>query len=404
MNTILTARFCITTPMFLGGADPMKEAELRPASIKGALRFWWRALMWSRGLNSISDLRAKEIALFGGSEVGQSKVLLTLRFEQQSNLIPKDSVLNSEGDSSNKNVVGKGALYLGYGLMDAFDGKSTKAGRLTRPCIAAPLEFDMTVLFSPGTKEQDTQDVCDALKLFGLCGGLGSRSRRGYGSLTLKTLVGAEPWVAPRTIQEYIRALKCLFISKANHSDEMLPAWTAFAPSCSKVLLLQDDLVPPLEMLSKIGRDFVFFRSWGHNGRVLDEQREGNFKFDHDLMKLSARERNGHPKRIVFGLPQNYGKGPESKVEPDGFDRRASPLFFHIHQTSKEDAPLGILIFLPSRFLDIGNDKISVGGTSVPLATNGDGEFWQPVEQFLIRLKDGKGKVSFKHTHLEVIP
>ena len=33
----------IVTPLFLGGADPNK-AELRAPSIKGALRFWWRAL------------------------------------------------------------------------------------------------------------------------------------------------------------------------------------------------------------------------------------------------------------------------------------------------------------------------------------------------------------------------
>jgi CRISPR-associated protein Cmr1 len=32
----------VVTPMFLGGANNL-EAELRVPSIKGMLRFWWRA-------------------------------------------------------------------------------------------------------------------------------------------------------------------------------------------------------------------------------------------------------------------------------------------------------------------------------------------------------------------------
>ena len=39
------------TPAFLGGANPKGTPELRPPTIKGALRFWWRA---QRG---ISDLK-----------------------------------------------------------------------------------------------------------------------------------------------------------------------------------------------------------------------------------------------------------------------------------------------------------------------------------------------------------
>ncbi|OPX29474.1 MAG: type III-B CRISPR module RAMP protein Cmr1 [Candidatus Omnitrophica bacterium 4484_171] len=31
------------TPMFLAGADG-RTPELRPPSIKGAMRFWWRAM------------------------------------------------------------------------------------------------------------------------------------------------------------------------------------------------------------------------------------------------------------------------------------------------------------------------------------------------------------------------
>ncbi len=41
--TVITATYRVVTPMFIGDAD-QKATSLRPPSIKGALRFWWRAL------------------------------------------------------------------------------------------------------------------------------------------------------------------------------------------------------------------------------------------------------------------------------------------------------------------------------------------------------------------------
>lgn len=64
------------TPMFLAGADG-KTPELRAPSVKGALRFWWRAL--NGGYSSIEELRREESKLFGGAgdnEAKRSKVII----------------------------------------------------------------------------------------------------------------------------------------------------------------------------------------------------------------------------------------------------------------------------------------------------------------------------------------
>ena len=42
----LEVRFKVVTPCFLGGHD--HHAELRLPSIRGALRFWWRAITHAR--------------------------------------------------------------------------------------------------------------------------------------------------------------------------------------------------------------------------------------------------------------------------------------------------------------------------------------------------------------------
>ncbi|MBA4369031.1 MAG: type III-B CRISPR module RAMP protein Cmr1, partial [Desulfobacterium sp.] len=50
----------IVTPMFLGGSDP-KKAELRAPSVKGALRFWWRALY---GSDNLEKMKKREGEIF----------------------------------------------------------------------------------------------------------------------------------------------------------------------------------------------------------------------------------------------------------------------------------------------------------------------------------------------------
>jgi CRISPR-associated protein Cmr1 len=46
----------IITPMFLAGADT-GQPELRPPSIKGAMRFWWRAV---QRFTSPDDLKRRD--------------------------------------------------------------------------------------------------------------------------------------------------------------------------------------------------------------------------------------------------------------------------------------------------------------------------------------------------------
>lgn len=52
------------TPILMHGADG-KTAELRPASIKGVMRFWWRAI---NGNLSLDELKRQEGEIFGSTE------------------------------------------------------------------------------------------------------------------------------------------------------------------------------------------------------------------------------------------------------------------------------------------------------------------------------------------------
>lgn len=388
MATLIEAHYRLTTPLFCGGADP-KVAELRLPSFKGVLRFWWRALAWSRCEGNLAEIQQQENLLFGSAGGGQARVVMRLGSHSPLDTVRKDDELTvARGD---RQVVGMGARYLGYGLMEAFDRRNAglRAGQLGRACLRAPLDF--TVQLRATRLDTDLQEtLVQALIALGTFGGMGSRSRRGYGSLTLKSLTvdGASTWQAPRHEEALLSSISALQ-RQANRKGQ--PEYTALSSGARHVVLTSEDCREPLHLLDLVGREMVRFRSWGKFGKILrDVPTERNFTDDHNLMDpeiTPVRERGTHPERIAFGLPHNYGPGPSKQVPFGGkFDRRASPLLIHIHQCGSR--PVAVLSFLPARFLPAsgngGRAQINVGGKAIQQQP--ENVLYKPIHDFLDRL------------------
>jgi CRISPR-associated protein Cmr1 len=145
--------------MFLNGADGVIP-ELRAPSIKGALRFWWRAL---HGHLSIEQLKKAETDIFGGSgkTVLRSQLLLkvlpidTLNVEKRS-LVPHKHMPQSAFTEGN--------------------------------------QFQVQITLSSSTSKRDHQLTKEqAIALFQLAcylGGFGKRVRRGMGSVNILEIDG----------------------------------------------------------------------------------------------------------------------------------------------------------------------------------------------------------------------
>ncbi len=376
----IKAAYRITTPMFCSGAN-QQQAELRLASFKGALRFWWRASMWGK-VQDVEALREQEGQLFGSTKHGQSKVRMKLgNVELEPTVLPPKIF--------EKGIL-EGAHYLGYGVMEAFPSrkKGTEAGQLTRPMIPGGT-FDIELILHPKISDDQIHQVRKALILLGTIGGLGSKSRKGYGSLTLTRLEDNTSHELSQDIAQ--RLLYCL----PSPMPKDLPEWTAWSSS-ARVMTVTNSGSRAVEILDDLGREQVHYRCWGHNGSVLGETREGNFREDHDLSK-GENVNIDYPKRVAFGLPHNYGKKKNEMVEPDDLDRRASPLFLHVHQPNKQDPPIGVVSLLPSRFLP-DEMRLRAFGQLVPFDASND--FWQPIHGYLDRLI-GKNGATEKRTQLE---
>lgn len=376
----IEARFRIVTPMFLGDAD-QRASAIRPPSIKGALRFWWRALHWpklrsatSTDEEALESLHLAETALFGGAapQGAQSQILLSVQHG--------DLPVTKGGAQHAGFAKHPAARYLGYGLVEAFASskKGTREGQLTRDCINDKCHFTLRLRargpLPPG--------IHQALRALGLLGGLGSRARRGFGSLALEELQedGKVVWTAPDTTEKYAAEVANLVggLTRPN----TLPPFTAISQK-SRIDIVVKNAKSSLETLESYGMGMLLYRSWGREGKVLRQESERNFKKDHDWSK-GDRPKGFHPQRVVFGLPHNYGKDKKMQVTAEAHERRASPLFFHVHPVGQQY--LGISILMPSVFLPPG-EEINAGTVMVPANID-----WA----ILHRLLDGKRRVDNK--------
>lgn len=376
----ITARFNITTPMFIGDAH-QEATGISPAAVKGSLRFWWRALNWGEFRNAnqsdeaaLKALHKREAELFGSAaEQGTGQASFKIS-------VSANKLTQTERGATHQHFQKHDASrYLGYGLMEAFASrkKNTQAGQLNRGCLNEGQAFTVSLL----SRKSIDPTIIEALTAFGLLGSLGSRSRHGLGSVSLESIQrnGSVVWEAPTNQAAYTALLFSLVKNSANTT----PPYSAFS-SDSRIDVLLNGL-SPYQVLDGFAKRQLVYRSWGRDGRVLSQASEKRFRADHDWSK-GDRLHNFHPKRVVFGLPHNYGQGTRLSVTADNYDRRSSPLIFHVHKI--EGQYIGVSVLLQSDFLPKG-ERINAGGQRVPAAIE-----WSILHEFLDG-SDQQGNVRF---------
>ncbi len=208
---LFTVTFETVTPTFMAGEN-QQEFELRPPSLKGLLRFWWRAYHWGQSVLKPEDLkkkpeeqkkileermRKKEGILWGTSDEGGRKSHTSLRLippktEETFDPFPKRKT-KAAGKSQPVNIL----EYLAYGTQVFQPGAGNQ---FIRPYLPAQSIFSLILsvdeLSEHDRKEYDfAQDetvelhVMKSLYLLSLCGAIGAKSHNGFGSLYLKRVM-----------------------------------------------------------------------------------------------------------------------------------------------------------------------------------------------------------------------
>lgn len=356
----LTVNMKLVSPAFIGGAD--QKAELRVASLRGLLRFWWRA---AQPPMSLTELRKEENKLFGGTDIGQSKFLMR---------VTEDRTRRLTVGTTEKNGVG----YLGYGIAEYERGKGVQT---VRDALDAGSRFTLQLIFKK-SHEDHAAELLDALWFLTHLGAMGSRSRRGFGSMVVTGVEGADFTDLPRSPEDLKNMIEEKLGSLRISELADLPDYTALSRHAAVT-------VWPLrtksweQALQQVGEKLNGFRS---------AQKSEEFHDDRDLILdyVGGVSPDRAPRRAAFGLPHNYFfLHTKTQVNVSGatHDRRASPLFIHLHEL-RDGELAAVLSLIPARFLPDG-EQVKIGPANRrPAALVEPPPDFSAVEEFLSSLDD----------------
>ena len=152
--------FNIITPIIISGFN-RNEAELRPQSIKGMLRWWFR--FYKSSFLNVDELRKFENEVFGSTE---GSTLFYMRLLKE----PKN-----KGDAY---------LCMNDKRRQGQKGAQKDYYRIRRNSYLASQPFQIGFRFFPHFEYEN--EVETALMLLSLLGGIGARWRRGFGSVEVE--------------------------------------------------------------------------------------------------------------------------------------------------------------------------------------------------------------------------
>ncbi|MBI5207100.1 MAG: type III-B CRISPR module RAMP protein Cmr1 [Candidatus Firestonebacteria bacterium] len=323
----LTVTLKTVTPLFLGGADPKCPAELRASSIKGALRFWYRAID--------PEYIKNEPKIFGSTEHGQGcfgiKIISTTPNSDKWNRTEYGK-LDVKENINGKEVVRNGINYLGFPLDMKREGN-----KIIRNFIPFGKEIKLYFPLKPNIKDEEKDKIKKALLssiwLLGHIGGLGSRSRRGFGtvalhewnwngaSITELNIINKISNTPEKWLENFKKELEKIIrwypgINKSNHTVINHNTKFYLFKKGEKVQRENDKTYKPWEMaLFKAGMKMQEFRqrmklgdknSDYHRVKAHLAKKYPDATYDEKKELLPRQVLDFSPKRVSFGLPLTF--------------------------------------------------------------------------------------------------
>jgi CRISPR type III-B/RAMP module RAMP protein Cmr1 len=186
----------VTTPVFNAGDNQLADAGVRPTSLRGPLRYWFRAFAGIHAGNDLKLLAGMERRIFGGD--GQASPV-TIRIPRQPAITTPDEARRTDPDFFADD---KGRQWVSYMLgqgLTKYD-RDDRRPYLTRPFVNVGDSFEIWTCFSGADRDAVGALALAALRLTCLYGGVGARPRRGFGGLRITAVTGdlPGPWTAER--------------------------------------------------------------------------------------------------------------------------------------------------------------------------------------------------------------
>ena len=336
----------IITPVF-GGGVTAKGAERRPdevtpvrgTSVRGQLRFWWRALYGAR-YQTVTKLREAEGRLWGlASEPGLATISIESRLAAPSAYRIFELV-----NGKCKTVTGKEAI--AYGAFPLQPEKRAPPGTEPGTAFSVLGTFSVQVALA---KADDSlrEEVASSLRCWRCFGGIGGRTRRGFGALS------APPAFAQLTSAQLLTELAAVTSPHIVGVPAIFGAEAAFGRAA------------PADAAwgSALGalRDFRQGRGIARTPRP-NQPTPGQSRWpEPDVVRRATNmASSGHEPRnpirdvaprATFGLPiilhfkdENAGDPHDSTIALEAHERYASPLVVRPFGTRANCRPMALLL------------------------------------------------------------
>jgi len=325
--------------------DPL--TPIRPAAIRGQLRFWWRATMGCC-LGSLDEMHERESELWGAaSKPGR----VSLRVDDRS-MTATDRRIFESADPKGTGVFNsrsdRGDAGLAYGAF-ALQPKSGQRTKLDDGVLSQLQGKAQVMLSYPGDREIEVMHALDAWLLFG---GIGGRTRRGFGAVDARDRrENVRAFLANFTATATLPRVPSLHGARLNMRSE--PHRSAASAHEAALIALRT------------------FRQGENVGRNQRAQVAGNRKpagrsrwpEPEAIRKITTRSIRAHEGRFVnvdkfpralFGMPiifhfqdENAGEPKDTTLEPRDFERMASPLILRPHHDGQSWRGLALVLAVP---------------------------------------------------------
>ncbi|MEM1055740.1 MAG: type III-B CRISPR module RAMP protein Cmr1 [Bacteroidota bacterium] len=363
---LFTARFeCeVLTPMFLSGVD-QETCELRAASLRGAMRYWYRALLGGRGL-SLREVKGAEARVFGEAArdggVGSSAVSVRVHAPHLTDHIrPANTLPDWDHKTDAEHPRGKLSPNSGTGYL----WFSVALGSNFRSYVQPEARFQVVLT---SRSEVALREALRAFWLVVHLGGIGTRSRRAAGSIWVRGVLFS------KHLSEEFRGPAFIETFDVKTVGRELERMLAEERGTS---------TPPFDTL-KPGRSLIGTRSLPTDSWKKAVQSTGEHLKSFWSTQRAGTRRPSDSDRAGFGLPVTLGSKSRQRelkldVSPlDPTDRRASPLHISIVPLLGTRGSLGaVYTLMAGPFGPLGTDLLVeyVNADRIDRASMPDGAF-----------------------------
>ncbi len=336
----------VITPLFGGGVTPGevdKEFPVNGKTIRGQLRFWWRAIAVNR-LTQLSDLREAEIKIWGsasGAAGGSASEVKIFVKEIRIRGNPNDTQVIAFEVKRHPNKPGKtriesNRLIPSYGAFPQRPEDKAPIGTKSTP-LWQNLAFTLEITYLA----EYANEVHDALWAWETFGGIGARTRRGFGAVELVSLeVKPNAKTPPKLLtRQELEERLAAFIPIAKSSSAVPQVLDSFSVVGSS---FNSDPIVVWNTLIKDLQDFRQKPGFARDGQYGDPGRS-HWPDGDSVRQVLGTHAPGHALRFsfikfpraAFGLPIVFhfkkqdvktGDPKDTVLYPVGKTRMSSPL------------------------------------------------------------------------------